>query len=288
MRWLVIILAAAFCLAGAASGEPRGDLVQAKLLANVSSVKLGEPFTVGVLLKIAPHYHVYWSNPGDSGRATAIELKAFPNSSVKLQAMPTPFRIELPGGLINYGYENEVMFLATVTPGVNPKMNTDKIELTGDVSWLVCNDQECIPGDAKVSLSLPISATAAPDNVQLFDRWQAQIPSLSFNDTPVHAPPTTLDIAFKLPDARRYTQLQWFPADNEPLTINDIKVMPTGDGARVTAKVELPAGQKLLHSTMESVLGYTDEKGVRRGIRLIAPIQQPPPTQDSSKVNKEK
>ena len=44
-------------------------LVKAELLADVSSVKPGEPFTVGVLLKMKPHWHVYWKNPGDSRHA---------------------------------------------------------------------------------------------------------------------------------------------------------------------------------------------------------------------------
>jgi len=290
MRPLAAIFVVLISFTGPALAAPSGDLVQAKLLADVSTVKLGEPFTVGVLLRMAPHYHVYWLNPGDSGQATSIELKAFPNSAVKLHEMPTPFRIELPGGLVNYGYENEVMFLATVSPGVNPKMDTDKLELTADVSWLVCNDQECIPGGTKLSLSLPISGTATPDNGELFDRWRTQIPSVSMTDSQIHAPPTNLNIGFKIPDAgeRSFKQIQWFPANNDPLIFTDIKVAATGDGAQVTARMELPAGQKLTRNKIDSVLGYTDEKGVRREIRLIAPIQPAPPNEQSSTVDKGK
>src|SRR5437899_1892543 len=105
-----------------AFAQPRTDLVKAQLLADVSSVKLGEPFAVGVMLRMAPGYHVYWINPGDSGQATSVTLNASPVSKIESIRFPTPYRIELPGGLVNYGYENEVMLLAKVTPPVNPKL----------------------------------------------------------------------------------------------------------------------------------------------------------------------
>src|SRR5262245_4940334 len=104
MRFLSVLLLVEL-LGTCALAQPKSNLVKAQLLADVSSVKLGEPFTAGVLLKIAPGYHVYWSNPGDSGTATSVQLKAFPNSNVEPMPMPTPYRIEVPGGLVNYGYE---------------------------------------------------------------------------------------------------------------------------------------------------------------------------------------
>src|SRR6478672_9135605 len=44
-----------------------GDLVKASLLADTTAVQPGQPFKVGVLLKIAPQWHVYWQNPGEGG-----------------------------------------------------------------------------------------------------------------------------------------------------------------------------------------------------------------------------
>jgi thiol:disulfide interchange protein DsbD len=39
------------------------ELVKAELLADTTAVVPGKPFTVGVLLKMAPHWHTYWKFP---------------------------------------------------------------------------------------------------------------------------------------------------------------------------------------------------------------------------------
>src|SRR5947208_14445105 len=192
MRWLILSLFLAAAIGAAALAQPRSDLVQAQLLADVSSVKPGEPLTVGVLLKIAPHYHVYWINPGDSGQATSVKVMASLLSKIEPMAFPTPIRIDLPGGLVNYGYENEVMFLTKITPPVNPKLDTTKMELSVDVSWLVCSESECIPGDAKLKLSLPITGAATADNASLFKDWRDRIPTAAKGDAQASPPPSDL------------------------------------------------------------------------------------------------
>ena len=39
---------------------------EARLVADTTSVKPGHPFTAAVQLTIAPGWHVYWENPGDT------------------------------------------------------------------------------------------------------------------------------------------------------------------------------------------------------------------------------
>src|SRR5689334_5801285 len=109
------------------------ELVTPKLVADVSSVAPGRPFTVGVVMQLAPKWHVYWINPGDSGLVPAVEWKLPPGFAAGELQFPVPTKIDLPGGLVNYGYEDEVMLLATITP---PK------ELTAGAS---------IPIDAKLT-----------------------------------------------------------------------------------------------------------------------------------------
>src|SRR5690348_9264612 len=70
--------------------EPSDDLVQVKLLADTSAIKPGEPFTVGVNLKIAPAWHVYWINPGDAGEATRVTWTLPPGFTVSELKFPVP------------------------------------------------------------------------------------------------------------------------------------------------------------------------------------------------------
>ena len=48
------------------------DNVRAELVSEVSAVKPGEPFWVGLRQTIRPKWHTYWKNPGDSGLPTEI------------------------------------------------------------------------------------------------------------------------------------------------------------------------------------------------------------------------
>lgn len=70
MKSLLIALATFALFAGFAQAAAPKDLVKVALLADASSIKAGQPFTVGVKLTIKPDWHVYWKNPGDSGMAT--------------------------------------------------------------------------------------------------------------------------------------------------------------------------------------------------------------------------
>src|SRR5438874_13838035 len=106
MRFVAIVTFS-LALVSAAVAAPPKDLVQATLLADVDSVKPGKPFTLGVLLKIKPGWHVYWTNPGDSGAPTRVKWNLPEGWKAAELQYPIPRRIELPGGVVNYGYEDQ-------------------------------------------------------------------------------------------------------------------------------------------------------------------------------------
>jgi len=43
-------------------------------VANVSAIAPGQPFMLGFKFTIAPGWHIYWKNPGDSGLPTEVKL----------------------------------------------------------------------------------------------------------------------------------------------------------------------------------------------------------------------
>src|SRR4051812_46492308 len=95
MRILLILLALAMwagagARAATAAAVPK-DLVKAQLLADVASVKPGEEFTLGVLLKIKPDWHIYWKYPGDAGLPTSVKWK-LPDASSGSSAQPPELR----------------------------------------------------------------------------------------------------------------------------------------------------------------------------------------------------
>ena len=68
-RLIVLLLA----LAWPASAALRGGKTETRLLLSAESAKPGETVMAGVELRMAPGWHTYWRNPGDSGQATEIQ-----------------------------------------------------------------------------------------------------------------------------------------------------------------------------------------------------------------------
>ncbi len=167
------IATVAFAQLFAPAATPK-DLVKVELISDVATIKAGAPFTLGVRLAIKPAWHVYWKNPGDSGAPTRVKWDLPDGFKAGDLQYPVPRRIELPGDEVNYGYEDEVMLLTTITPPADLAPGK-AIDLSADVSWLVC-EKVCIPGKATAKLSLPCGDAATPANQDLFEKWRKRLP----------------------------------------------------------------------------------------------------------------
>jgi thiol:disulfide interchange protein DsbD len=155
-------------------------LVQADLIADVDGVRAGTPFWVGIRLRMKERWHTYWRNPGDSGMATDVAWTLPDGYTAGPIVWPTPNRIPVTH-LVNFGYEGETVLLAQITPPRDLGTRTSDT-LQAAVSWLVC-EHECIPGDAKLSLTLPVESGpgGGPSIVTqaAFDAAHAAIPRAS-------------------------------------------------------------------------------------------------------------
>ena len=91
----------------AAPGRKAEDLVRVRMLADTDIIAAGQTFHVAVVFDIAPHWHIYWKNPGDSGAATELTWRA-PGNEIGPVQWPAPqvFR-EAEGLLTTFGYEEE-------------------------------------------------------------------------------------------------------------------------------------------------------------------------------------
>src|SRR6266436_9189251 len=152
------------------------ELVRVELVAETASVASAATLWVDVHFAIKPGWHIYWRNPGDSGLPTAIEWNLPPGFSAGSILWPVPERF-VQGGIGNYGYAGSADLLVPITvasdlaPGGTAR-------LAGEASWLVCADI-CIPGSAKLSLSLPVAAgpvAADPAAAARFAKIRRQLP----------------------------------------------------------------------------------------------------------------
>jgi thiol:disulfide interchange protein DsbD len=147
--------------------------VTATLQADVTSVAPGVPFTVALKLVHAPHWHTYYHNPGVVGDPPVVDWSLPKGFTVSELEFPVPIMGVFVGENF-YGYNGEAWFLATITP---PDVLPETVSIKGEATWLACKEQ-CIPGDASLSLTLPSAASAKP-NEQLADAFakaRARIP----------------------------------------------------------------------------------------------------------------
>jgi thiol:disulfide interchange protein/DsbC/DsbD-like thiol-disulfide interchange protein len=149
------------------------QLVKAELLADTNAVVPGKPFTVGLLLRMAPGWHTYWAFSGDAGLPTELKWKLPSGWKVGEIQWPIPLKTIDPGDIETYGYENEVLLMQEITPAQKP--DNSAVNLSTEANWLVC-EKICIPGSATLQLELPVSTTSQPANSEVFARYRHLLP----------------------------------------------------------------------------------------------------------------
>ena len=171
--WMVCWSAIAFAPHAFSQSYQGKQLVRTELLADTNAIVPGKPFTIGLLLRMAPGWHTYWKFSGDAGLPTELKWKLPPGWKIGQVQWPSPLKTIDPGDIQTYGYVDEVLLTQEITPP--PKIENSTIKLVADASWLVC-EKICIPGGATLELELPVSASSQPANTELFPRYRRLLP----------------------------------------------------------------------------------------------------------------
>ena len=137
--------------------ESRGEAIIENGLAQVAAqllVSSESPERIGVLFDLAPGWHLYWRNPGETGIAPNLEFETpnFQTGSIHWPA-PTTFR-EADGLFTTYGYEQQVLLFAPLLTETGAEANEASNGIAQvEASVLVCNTQ-CVPATFKLSTPL--------------------------------------------------------------------------------------------------------------------------------------
>ena len=107
-----------------------------------SSVRLISPWQVapvspadseirlGLHFKLAPGWHVYWKNSGDAGFPPVVVFGKTPGMESAELLWPAPERFELRGGLVAFGYADEVVY--PIRGKLQPS-GADRLRISADV-----------------------------------------------------------------------------------------------------------------------------------------------------------
>lgn len=124
--------------------------VAIRLIADRDRVEAGENVTIGIEQTIAPHWHTYWVNPGDSGTAPRINWTLPDGFKTGEIQWPVPKKLPF-GPMVNFGYEDRAVLLQEIS--IPDSFDNGPVTIQADIDILVCNEI-CIPETHRAALTL--------------------------------------------------------------------------------------------------------------------------------------
>jgi DsbC/DsbD-like thiol-disulfide interchange protein len=227
------------------------DLVALELLASVERVAPGAAFELGAHFRMAPGWHIYWTNPGDAGLETRARFSAPEGVTLGEVLYPGPIRFDSPGDVTSYGYKDSTALL--VRAQAPAELSADApLEFGVDTRWVACRDV-CIAGTASASLSVAVAKDAESPvdaaSTAILDPHRERLPrpfaelegaTLTWTEGGEGRA-----LLVRVPGAQA---IEFFPALEQPALIADQRARASGDQAemeihyRGTANPAIPAG----------------------------------------------
>ncbi len=220
----------------AVSSGPESGTAEVKLqgATDVSRIAAGQEFMLAARFQVAPGWHIYWENPGETGLATRVEFE-MPEGFVAGPVMfPGPERFESPGGIVSYGYKDEVWLSTMVsTPDALP---LPEYRFGIHASWLACRES-CIKQEAVLTVPVQTASADAPSTAVSnpgIDRHKQSLPRALEERAGAQA-------EWKSEGASRILvlsvkggdRLEYFPSQAEQIKISGQALMPDDQVARL-------------------------------------------------------
>ncbi|MFH1417231.1 MAG: protein-disulfide reductase DsbD domain-containing protein [Planctomycetota bacterium] len=186
---MTAVLATACLLASlgspAANAEPqskplRAGKVTVQVFADREAVAPGSTLNLAVALTMDEGWYVYWRNPGGMvGLPTEFNWTVPAGYQVGRVRFPAPkIKFDKIIKEHNYIHKGTAIFVTPIRVPQDAEAGSGAT-FAAKVSWLVC-EKSCIPGDAEVSLTLPIVAGGAEvkrANEDVFKKANASLPT---------------------------------------------------------------------------------------------------------------
>jgi len=152
---------------------------QVRLLSEYSVAPASGTIWFGLEHRTVPGWHVYWKNSGDAGYSPRLKWTGSQGFEALPLSWPAPTKFILPGDLVAYGYEGQVVYPIEV----HVRPGAKSLHVVLDLDYLTCSEP-CVPYRYTFNLDLPIGAAAKRDSEAqaLIQRFRRQIPAASVSD----------------------------------------------------------------------------------------------------------
>jgi len=251
----------------AAVTSPR---VTATLLSGRDAVAPGERFQVALVQKIAPGWHTYWANPGDSGEATRITWTLSQGASAGEIQWPAPKAIPVEP-LVNFGFEGTVVLPVEIAVPADAKIG-ERLTLQAAATWLVC-EKICIPEEGTLTLDLPVAPAAVIDAAaeSRIAEARAQLPAPAAFRGRLAAEGEALVLTLPgLPAVA--TELRFFPLSDTLIDHAAAQEIRRA-GEATTVRLARSSAFKIAEGESAGVLTYR-EGGAPRALSIVADVDR--------------
>jgi thiol:disulfide interchange protein DsbD len=251
----------------AAAQQPQHARVN--LLARQEAAGPGTTLQIGVHFILEPGWHIYWTNPGDSGQPPVFKWQLPSGFSAGEIQWPRPERMQPIPQLADFGYHGEVLLPVQIAVPASAKAGSTA-QIAADAKWLICREV-CIPEHAQLQLALPIAASAREGaSAPLFAVTEKLLPQPLPRGWKASAISAKDNFVLSLQAGRKIEKAEFFPLD--PGQIDN----PAPQGLQ-----PLPAGLKI---TLKKSDLLVKPISVLRGVLVLpgglaykieAPVRQP-------------
>jgi thiol:disulfide interchange protein/DsbC/DsbD-like thiol-disulfide interchange protein len=280
-RFILLLALLLPCLSHAQARATAPHL-SVRLVVPPAQIYPGQNLTAGLYFKLEQGWHVYWINAGDSGEPPSIKWTLPEGITADSLQFPAPRRLPL-GPLMDFGYENEVLFPIPMHVASSFKPASPTIDLAGKVTWLVCREV-CIPGSATLSVERP-ALSSQPANVgavaadqALIDRFSTTLPQPLPSGFGARFQSTPQGFTLTVETGRRVHSAQFFPFDQNIIANaapQPVQFLPNGVEISLTKDENLSAIPKELHGLLVLGDGHTYEFHAAPGTLALAATPSP-------------
>ncbi|MDP3288605.1 MAG: protein-disulfide reductase DsbD family protein [Methyloversatilis sp.] len=254
----VFVHSPASALEGGTVVSPRASVTMVSVQ---DAARAGDTVDLGLYLRLAEGWHIYWMNPGDAGQPPRIELFAPAGSTVTDLRWPVPKR-HVDGPVTTFIHEGEVLlpFSVTLPAGLEGPQT-----LTAKAGWLVCKDI-CIPEEGVFRLTLPAGESTRSAEALLFDTARDALPVQGGLQAAVGADGV---LSLSGPGADAIVEADFLPADWGQVEHGAAQTLTLADGR---ASIAFKPGAAFDPArSLSGVLHVRDRDGVAQALWVATP-----------------
>ena len=195
-------------------------------------VRPGSKFMIALHMKMAPGWHSYYLNPGESGQATSIKWHLPPGFTTGPIRWPTPKRIVV-SDVAGYVYEGDAWLITEVSAPKNLSVGRS-VQISAEASWLLCREA-CFPQSSHLSVNLK-TGSAIASNPDFVSARSTLVPPLQGKAPRAFSKGGPVTVKFDSPGATA-NDVQFFPSDPTYFGADLIKAKATPEGLELSIPI---------------------------------------------------